>query len=181
MPNHPLVEIHTYPTPITVAYKTIRESIPRLIFSDSVKALSSHHPHGNSNPSHSHSSYDIILHIGMAPGRDFFTLETCAHRDGYKREDVFGETLEGDNFWKQKYDAPKILHTEFDTDDVWKRWKSGLEVYLVHRTNYFQFLFRSTVLMQYLSRTERRPSFIRRPWILPLRLHLLHFPRRVLA
>lgn len=70
----------------------------------------------------------------MAPGRDFYTLETLAHRDGYGREDVYGETLEGDTFWKDEYHAPKTLHTEFDTKDVLKRWKSGLEVdiYMVH-------------------------------------------------
>lgn len=70
----------------------------------------------------------MVLHIGMAPGRSFFTLETCAHRDGYKRKDVNGETLEGDTFWKDKYDAPKILLSSFDTVDVLKRWKLGLKV-----------------------------------------------------
>lgn len=127
MPNHPPVEIHTHPTPLTVAYKTIRETVPSLIFSDSSKDVSSHHPHAKSKPPQSRPIYDIVLHLGMAPGRDFFTLETCAHRDGYRRKDALGELLEGD-YWKQKYDAPKILHTGFDTKDVLKRWKSGLEV-----------------------------------------------------
>lgn len=77
-------------------------------------------------------NFDIVLHIGMAPGRKFFTLETCAHRDGYHRPDVDGETLERDSFWQQKYDAPKTLHPDFDTDDVWRRWTSALEVRIAY-------------------------------------------------
>ena len=64
----------------------------------------------------------------MAPGHYSFSLETCAHRDGYKRKDVDGETMEDDSLWKQKYDAPKTLHTGFDTKDVLQRWQSGLPV-----------------------------------------------------
>lgn len=70
----------------------------------------------------------MVLHIGMAPGRKHFALETCAHQDGYTREDVYGETLEGDTFWRRKYDAPKTLHPEFVIEDVWRRWKAGLPV-----------------------------------------------------
>ena len=62
----------------------------------------------------------------MAPGRKFYTLETCAHRDGYNKPDVEGKTLQGDTFWKDKYDAPEILHTSFDTEDIWRRWKCDL-------------------------------------------------------
>jgi pyroglutamyl-peptidase len=71
-------------------------------------------------------NYDMILNIGMAPGRKFFTLETCAHRDGYNKKDVEGKTLERDTLWKEVYKSPEILHTSFDTEDVWRRWKSGL-------------------------------------------------------
>lgn len=71
-------------------------------------------------------NYDIVLNIGMAPGRKFYTLETCAHRDGYDKPDVEGKTLQGDTYWKDEYGSPEILHTGFDTEDVWRRWKSGL-------------------------------------------------------
>ncbi len=71
-------------------------------------------------------NYDIVLNVGMAPGRKFYTLETCAHRDGYNKMDVDGKTLQGDAYWEDKYGAPEILYTGFDTEDVWRRWKSGL-------------------------------------------------------
>ena len=62
----------------------------------------------------------------MAPGRKFYTLETCAHRDGYNKPDVDGKTLQSDTYWKDTYGAPEILYTGFDTEDVWRRWKSAL-------------------------------------------------------
>ena len=71
-------------------------------------------------------NYDIVLNIGMAPGRKFYTLETCAHRDGYNKPDVDGKTLQGDTHWEDTYGAPEILYTGFDTEDVWRRWKSGV-------------------------------------------------------
>lgn len=77
-------------------------------------------------PSQATPKYDIVLNIGMAPGRRFFTLETCAHRDGYNKKDVEGKTLVGDTFWKDTYKSPEILHSSFDTEDVWRRWKSEM-------------------------------------------------------
>lgn len=72
--------------------------------------------------------YDIVLHIGVAGGHDYYTLETLAHRDNYTKKDINGETMEDDGLWQNEYKAPAILHTSFDTKDVWRRWKSGLTV-----------------------------------------------------
>ena len=79
----------------------------------------------NTKPAIESPNYDIVLNIGMAPGRKFYTLETCAHRDEYNRPDVEGKTLQGDTYWRDEYGSPEILHTGFDTGDVWRRWKSG--------------------------------------------------------
>lgn len=68
----------------------------------------------------------MVLNIGLAPGRSFYTLETLGHRDGYDRKDEDGKTLMGDTFWQREYNAPERLHTSFNTEDVWRRWKSGL-------------------------------------------------------
>ena len=70
----------------------------------------------------------MVLHIGMAPGRKYFTLETCAHRDGYKAMDEDGDTLTDDTLFRDEFKAPEILTTGFNTDDLWKRWKSELPV-----------------------------------------------------
>lgn len=106
----PPVILHVYHKPITVSYAHVREIIPELLF-----------PKDDSKP-----KYDMVLNIGLAPGRSFYTLETLAHRDGYNKKDVDGKTLEGDAFWRIEYKAPETLNTSFDTEDVWRRWKSSL-------------------------------------------------------
>ena len=68
----------------------------------------------------------------MASGRKFYTLETRAHRDGYKSKDIDRQTMDGDTYWEETYGAPEILHTSFDTEDVWRRWKSELMVRSSH-------------------------------------------------
>lgn len=136
MQNLPAIEIHTHPAPIKVSYKTIRETVPKLLFSESAidTLAGSHALHDQSNhvrlskSSRLDPNFDIVLHIGMAPGRKFFALETCAHQDGYDRQDVNGDTMEGDTLWTGEYHAPSTLRSDYDTEDVWRRWKSGLVV-----------------------------------------------------
>lgn len=62
----------------------------------------------------------------MASGRDYYTFETQAHRDDYKKKDIYEETMENDTLWKDEFQSPEILQTSFDTEDVWRRWKAGL-------------------------------------------------------
>lgn len=64
----------------------------------------------------------------MAAPREYFTMETCAHRDRYLGKDETGETMEGDTLWRDEYKAPEILRPGFDAEDVWRRWKSELAV-----------------------------------------------------
>ena len=109
IPGLPPITIHTHPE-ITVIYAHVRKVIPELLF-----------PKDGLKP-----NYDIVLNIGLAPGRTFYTLESLGHRDGYDRKDEDGKTLTGDTFWQREYNAPERLHTSFDTEDVWRRWKSGL-------------------------------------------------------
>lgn len=106
----PPIILHCHSKPITVSYAHVRETIPELLF-----------PKDGLKP-----KYDIVLNIGLAPGRNFYTLETLAHRDGYNKKDEDGKTLEGDTFWVIDLKAPERLYTCFDTEDVWRRWKSGL-------------------------------------------------------
>lgn len=132
--NLPAIKIHTHPAPIKVSYETIRETVPNLLFPESSTetsagshAFDEQSNHGRqSKPTRLEPQFDIVLHIGMAPGRKFFALETCAHQDGYDTKDVKGETMEGDTLWTEKYRAPSTLRPDFDTEDVWRRWKSGL-------------------------------------------------------
>lgn len=71
----------------------------------------------------------IILHIGLAAGRTFYTLEKGAHSRGYGAiPDVDGQRFRDEDaeklFPKEKY--PGVLKTSFDTGDVLERWKENL-------------------------------------------------------
>lgn len=136
MQNLPTIKIHTHPAPIKVSYQTVRETVPKLLFPEFSTETSAGSHVFNEQANHvrlSKSSklgpnFDIVLHIGMAPGRKFFALETCAHQDGYDRPDVKGETMEDDTLWTENYHAPSTLRSDIDTEDVWRKWKSGLVV-----------------------------------------------------
>jgi pyroglutamyl-peptidase len=72
---------------------------------------------------------DITLHIGLAAGRNYFTLEQGAHGRGFdKIPDVDGERFSDKaaekRFPSSKY--PSVLKTSFDTSDVLARWKANL-------------------------------------------------------
>lgn len=72
---------------------------------------------------------EIILHIGLAAGRNFFALEQGAHGRGYHEiPDVDGERFSDANaeavFPPAKF--PPVLKTSFDTSDVLARWKANL-------------------------------------------------------
>lgn len=72
---------------------------------------------------------DIILHIGLAAGRPYFTLEQGAHGRGFdKIPDVDGQRF-SDSRAEQKWPADKIptkLKTSFNTSDVVSRWRGFL-------------------------------------------------------
>lgn len=60
----------------------------------------------------------------MAGGRNHYTLETIAHRDGYKIKDVDERDgwKEGEFAWK-KEGVPENIHVGWDEEDVLKRWE----------------------------------------------------------
>lgn len=71
---------------------------------------------------------DYIFHIGMAGGRAHYTLETTAHRDGYKIKDVNerdGWSV-GEHMWKRE-GLPARLKVGWDEADVLRRWRTEVE------------------------------------------------------
>jgi hypothetical protein len=102
-----------HPEPIKVAYKTVRELVPNLWEGRRI---------------------DYCVHIGMASGRRFYSVERRGHRDGYGMEDVDNELL-GDHARKKIegeewiwHGLPEILLSDADVDDVWRRWRIALPV-----------------------------------------------------
>ncbi|KAJ4348488.1 uncharacterized protein N0V89_009864 [Didymosphaeria variabile] len=113
-PTNPTpIHIHVHHEPTRVAYHKVVDLVPHLL------------PPG----SHQHPAPDIILHIGLAAGRTFYTLEQGSHGRGYgKIPDVDGQRfLDEDAEARFPKDIfPPVLHTSFDTADVLVRWREGL-------------------------------------------------------
>ncbi|KAF2799525.1 pyroglutamyl peptidase-like protein type I, partial [Melanomma pulvis-pyrius CBS 109.77] len=107
------IHIYVHHAPVRVAYNSVNSLVPVLLPPNS----------------HMHPPPDIILHIGLAAGRDFYTLEKGAHGRGYGAipdvdEHKFGDE-EGDERWPaDKF--PLKLETGFETEDVLGRWKEEL-------------------------------------------------------
>lgn len=70
---------------------------------------------------------DYILHIGMAGGREYYTLETLAHRDGYRIRDIDGRDgyRAGEERWKAE-GLPGVLEVGWGLRDVERRWRAEL-------------------------------------------------------
>ncbi|KAF2011600.1 pyroglutamyl peptidase-like protein type I [Aaosphaeria arxii CBS 175.79] len=107
------IHIHVHHAPIRVAYNSVRSLIPKLL-----------PPENPITPVPS-----IILHIGLAAGRDFYTLENGSHGRGYGAiPDVDGERFtdqESEEAFPRS-SFPPVLKTSFDTSDVLSRWKANL-------------------------------------------------------
>ncbi|KAF3484412.1 uncharacterized protein GIQ15_03736 [Arthroderma uncinatum] len=70
------IRIHAHPLPIRVAYASVRSEVPLLI-----EAFRAAH---DGRPPH------LVIHIGMASTRQYYAVETKAHREGYDVTDVDG-------------------------------------------------------------------------------------------
>jgi len=93
--------------PLKVAYQPVINKVPKLLASEDPE-------------------YDIILHIGLAAARKYYTLERQSVRDGYLQKDV-------DDAYFSKHDAarlfsecPAVLKPTFDCADVWRRWRGNV-------------------------------------------------------
>lgn len=73
---------------------------------------------------------DIILHIGLAAGRNYFAIEQGSHSRGYGNildvdRQRFEDSTSEKHFPSSKF--PTKLSTSFDTMDVLECWKANLE------------------------------------------------------
>lgn len=71
-----------------------------------------------------------MLHIGMASGRRFYSIERRGHRQGYRMGDVdgivLGDEAESSKAKGEKWcweDCPKELLSSVDVDDTFRRWR----------------------------------------------------------
>ncbi|CAG7999185.1 unnamed protein product [Penicillium olsonii] len=98
------VSLHVHPTPITVAYSAVRDTLP-LILEEFAASNGGRRP-------------DLIIHIGIASPRPHYSVETLAHRDDYLITDVDGRAgwEDGEKIWRQM-GLPPILIPGRATED----------------------------------------------------------------
>ncbi|KAM0274123.1 hypothetical protein ACHAPA_001074 [Fusarium lateritium] len=102
----PNVRIVVHPEPIRVNYKTVRGLVPS--FYESAKRC------------------DVVLHIGMAGPRPFYSIERRGHRDGYKHADVDGEMVDSEeernsSDWPWR-GLPEEIETDLNLDEILPLW-----------------------------------------------------------
>lgn len=107
--SHPVpVRIIVHHEPIRVAYNSVLDVIPPLLSNVCPKP-------------------DIVLHIGLAAGRTFYTVEEGAHRIGYDAiPDVDGHQFTNEQANKRWPNLPLVLKTGFKPEDVWQRWRKEI-------------------------------------------------------
>ena len=89
------ISVHVHPSPIPVSYSVVRETVPAIL-----KDFA--HSHAGRYP-------DIIIHMGIAPSREYYSVETQAHRDLYLLADVDGQSgAEDGEVWREK-ELPELL------------------------------------------------------------------------
>ncbi|KAL4867306.1 hypothetical protein BDV12DRAFT_122875 [Aspergillus spectabilis] len=89
------VAIHVHPSPISVEYSAVRTTIPA-IMEDHVKT------HGRQP--------DIVIHVGIAATRNYYSVESKAHRDAYYMPDNLGRAgyEDGEKLWRE-WTLPHVL------------------------------------------------------------------------
>ncbi|KAF9888073.1 hypothetical protein FE257_009338 [Aspergillus nanangensis] len=90
------VSIHVHPAPVPVAYSTVQSEIP-VILDNYVKT------HGGRRP-------DIVIHMGIAATRSYYSVEMQAHRDSYHMSDIRGKSgyEDGERLWRE-LELPPVL------------------------------------------------------------------------
>lgn len=107
------IKILVYPTPVRVAYASVNDLIPKVITGqvpDDVPIP----PDG----------FDYVLHIGMAAGRENYTVETIAHRDHYKLKDVDDRDAVDEEAQWRILGLPEALDVGWNKQDVLSRWEA---------------------------------------------------------
>ncbi|KAI1369509.1 hypothetical protein F5Y08DRAFT_292185 [Xylaria arbuscula] len=109
----PRVRIHRLPNAIRTSYADARDMVPR-IWDNRIEVQG--------------PKVDFVVHVGMAGPQLVYALERRGHRDGYNAPDVDGKYLEDEKKHAEQgekwiwHGVPEELVTDFDMEDVHRRW-----------------------------------------------------------
>ena len=100
------IRIITYGSPIRVCYREARALVPSLLEGYQ-------------------GTIDMVLHIGMASGRKYYTAERYAHRDNYdQHKDLDGEVPSLEEALEQFPDCPVMMESSLDYETMLRFWQS---------------------------------------------------------
>ena len=103
-----VVRIIAYGSPIRVSYAETRELLPPLL-----EAY--------------HGTIDLVLHIGMASGRQFYAAERYAHRNDYDKNPDLDGRVQSRYETEQLYgDCPDLMTTSLDYEELIQRWQKSI-------------------------------------------------------
>ncbi|KAL8387830.1 hypothetical protein RB595_009643 [Gaeumannomyces hyphopodioides] len=151
VPPLPTVRIRKHPEPIRVNYQVVRELVPTLWDGpaaggeqeelqkeqgekqgeegNSTAAAADGNGNDNGNGNGKKPKIDLMLHLGMAGPRPYYSIERRGHRDGYRGRDVDDELLNDEERHRQEREGwiwnglPHDLETDLDLEDVLLRWR----------------------------------------------------------
>ncbi|KAL2136295.1 hypothetical protein VTI74DRAFT_4530 [Chaetomium olivicolor] len=161
-PTIPPVRILTHPSPVRVSYPTVRALVPRLWDLD--HALHPDRPR-----------LDLVIHVGMAGPRLFYSIERRGHRDGYTMADVDGQFLGDEQRRREEGErwvwdgVPEELQTEVDVEDVLGRWRGHAPKHMDLRISedaghyLCDFIYFSSLAHLYKAGQERKVLFLHVP------------------
>ncbi|EJT73285.1 hypothetical protein GGTG_10130 [Gaeumannomyces tritici R3-111a-1] len=158
-PPLPTVRIRKHPEPIRVNYQVVRALVPTLWDGPSAAVTGGddeqkeqqqqkgeeeeEEKEGNSTAATTTTTttttvgdgngkkpkIDLLLHLGMAGPRPYYSIERRGHRDGYRGRDVDDELLNDEERHRQEREGwvwhglPHDLETDLDLEDVVLRWR----------------------------------------------------------
>ncbi|KAJ5585496.1 Peptidase C15 pyroglutamyl peptidase I [Penicillium hispanicum] len=163
------ISLHVHPAPLPVVYASVRESLPLIL--DEFAAS-----HGGRRP-------DLVIHIGIASPRPYYSVETLAHRDNYTITDINGCSgyEDGEKRWKEMglptilspgraiKNGPDAAGPHPPNDHFLQAWKSfapsGLDLRISHDAGHYlcDFIFYTSLSLAFQQGQDRNVLFLHVP------------------
>ena len=151
------LSIHAHPTPIRVSYSTVSAIVPEIMEEFAQK-------HNGRQP-------DLILHTGIAPPRNYYSVETRAHRDAYNEPDIDGRMAyeDGEKVWKELNLPPMLVPMSKSMDeflDVWKSYApAGTDLRISHDAGRYscEFIYYTSLALAELQGRDHNVMFFHLP------------------
>ena len=165
-PGCPTIDIVVHSQAIDVCYRTVHALVSGLLFATRSELCGSYSSplqsaDSTTTPTNDSPNFDAVIHLGLAQGRNYYSIESCANRDGYCKKDVCGKNMEGDTFWRDAYGAPPVLRPTIDIIQVARHWRASADAVVKVSANagryLCEYLFFASMLQFWRRNSLSRP------------------------